>query len=554
MKRNKETKKDLSRRDFIKTAAVGAGATALAGLGAKEAKAISPAQVPQWDYEADVVVVGYGGGGAGAAMEAHDYGAQVLILEKMPKGLEGGNTSVSGGGAVDPYDKVKAIDHIYALCMGDTPNPTTPIDLVASFVSTIDGVHQYIRDLGGEWNPTTFIHDYSHFFNTEPSVAGSGSRHQSGLDRYFYQGGGAELFKLLAGQVEKRGVEVMYGTPAKELIQDPQTREILGVKAVTSAQKTINIKARRGVVMTIGGYENSPELQSSFFNPGVRVYPAGTPGNTGDGILMVQQVGAVLWHMAAVEWSGLGIVIPSKLLTQPVGSDCSVGVSLGTGSSYILVNKYGKRFTNIALKLSHTKRLALTGFSDYLYFDGQSDDPASKSEYTNYPFYIIFDESHRSKRRVGGSAFKGLYSWSADNTAEIANGLITKADTIADLAAKMGIDAAGLSDTITRYNAYCTGGSDPEFGTPAAYLKAIETPPYYAAEMCHRYLNTQGGPKRNGKAQVVDKDDNPIPRLYAAGEFGSVYGAIYQGSGNVAEAIMVGRLAGRNAAAEEPWS
>ena len=66
-------------------------------------------------------------------------------------------------------------------------------------------------------------------------------------------------------------------------------------------------------------------------------------------------------------------------------------------------------------------------------------------------------------------------------------------------------------------------------------------------------LNTQGGPKRNVKAQIVDPDDKPIPRLYSAGELGSMYSFLYNGGGNVGECLAFGRIAGRNAAAEKPW-
>ncbi|MDP6101418.1 MAG: FAD-binding protein, partial [Dehalococcoidia bacterium] len=84
-------------------------------------------------------------------------------------------------------------------------------------------------------------------------------------------------------------------------------------------------------------------------------------------------------------------------------------------------------------------------------------------------------------------------------------------------------------------------------------LVPISNPPYYAVKMWPGGPNTQGGPKRNHRAQILNVDGDPIARLYAAGEFGSVYGMLYpSGGGNIAECIAFGRIAGEHAAREEP--
>ncbi|MDD4455780.1 MAG: FAD-binding protein, partial [Candidatus Methanomethylophilaceae archaeon] len=96
----KESGKGLSRRDFIKGTAVGAGTVAVMGLGALDAEAKTKTVPKKWTRETDVLVIGYGGAGACAAIEAHDAGSKVLILEKMAQ--TGGNTGVSGGGFLSP--------------------------------------------------------------------------------------------------------------------------------------------------------------------------------------------------------------------------------------------------------------------------------------------------------------------------------------------------------------------------------------------------------------------------------------------------------------------
>ena len=110
-----------------------------------------------------------------------------------------------------------------------------------------------------------------------------------------------------------------------------------------------------------------------------------------------------------------------------------------------------------------------------------------------------------------------------------------------------------LEKTVSTWNKSCAEGNDPEFGRDAKRMAPIQTPPYYAAEFVPAFTNTQGGPRRNSKAQVLDIDRRPIPRLYSAGELGSVYSYHYQGGGNVLECIVFGRIAGEGTASERPW-
>jgi predicted oxidoreductase len=84
-------------------------------------------------------------------------------------------------------------------------------------------------------------------------------------------------------------------------------------------------------------------------------------------------------------------------------------------------------------------------------------------------------------------------------------------------------------------------------------LSPIKAGPFYAIELSPSMLNTQGGPKRNARAEIVRHDGSAIPRLYSAGELGSIYSYLYQGTGNIGECLAFGRIAGRNAAAEQPW-
>ena len=144
------------------------------------------------------------------------------------------------------------------------------------------------------------------------------------------------------------------------------------------------------------------------------------------------------------------------------------------------------------------------------------------------------------------------YEWSADNSAELAKGWVKSADSLAALASRVGLDPAALTDTVKRWNGYCDAGRDADFGRTLMTAPII-APPFYAVELSPSMLNTQGGPRRNEKGQIVRPDGTPIARLYSAGELGSIYSYLYQGTGNIGECLAFGRISGRNAAAETPW-
>ena len=144
------------------------------------------------------------------------------------------------------------------------------------------------------------------------------------------------------------------------------------------------------------------------------------------------------------------------------------------------------------------------------------------------------------------------YDWSEDNSVELAKGWIKTADSLVSLVAMLGLDPVVFTDTVSRWNRSCDAQHDPEFGR-TLMLAPIADAPFYAVELSPSMLNTQGGPRRNEKGQIVRPDGMPIPRLYSAGELGSIYSYLYQGTGNIGECLAFGRISGRNAAAETAW-
>lgn len=112
----------------------------------------------------------------------------------------------------------------------------------------------------------------------------------------------------------------------------------------------------------------------------------------------------------------------------------------------------------------------------------------------------------------------------------------------------------GLDATEQHYNGYAQAHNDEQFGRAPGSIGALQTPPFYAMELTPSFINTQGGPRRNKDAQIVDVAGNPIPRLYSSGEVGSIHGFQYNGGGNLGECVAFGRIAGQNAAKQKPWA
>jgi succinate dehydrogenase/fumarate reductase flavoprotein subunit len=348
---------------------------------------------------------------------------------------------------------------------------------------------------------------------------------------------------VLDERVRDRGITIRYETPAKELIQDPSTGAIQGVVA-TSEMAAQRIRANRAVILATGGYENNVEMQGYYHFPGLTLYPFGTPYNTGDGVKMAAAVGADQWHFVSTEFLGVAIKAP----TEACGAAFAF---LNTSGSFIFVNRYGRRFINESKRLTHRKDPI-----EFTFFDHE------QATYRNMPSFCVFDEKERAKwplytlanTTVGYPSWQGIDEWSRDNSAEIEKGWIVRAGNLEELAETIMVDAAGLSDTVVRYNAQCRGDEPREFGRPADNMEPLEGPPFYAFELCLSIVNTQGGPKHNRLAQTLDTKGEPIPpRLYTPGELGSFFGHLYQGGSNYPEAIAFGRIAGENAAAEIPW-
>ena len=489
----------------------------------------------EWEFEADVVVVGYGAAGAVTAITAHDLGAKVLILEKAPLGQEGGNSRVAGQGWLNPYPIDKAITYFNAMC-GEY---TVPQDMVQVWAEEMNKNNAFIESLGGTIIETVYKDREPAEF---PELPGADCIHDYHIKTEDGGNGYSRLWELLKSSVNKRKIKVLCATPVKELIQNPATKEILGIKAEHSGKK-FNIKANRAVVLTCGGFENNQEMIRDFCTNLPYCYPLGTPYNTGDGIKMAMAVGADLWHMSCIAgpvYCSLKVPEFPAILEIPALEPQARAVFPG---GVIVVGADGKRFADEKFRVTHGKTRINGRWV-------QTPTPC--------PLHMIFDQTifnvglYDSHRYHGWNPLLNVYNWSKDNSVELAKGWIKKANTIVELAKIIKLDPKTLEDSINRWNVNCATGTDPDFGR-TRMLAPIEGPPFYAMEVTPHFVNTQGGPRRNARGQVLQTNGQPLPRLYSAGELGSIHSYLYNSGGNIGECLAFGRISGRNAATETAW-
>jgi succinate dehydrogenase/fumarate reductase flavoprotein subunit len=486
-----------------------------------------------WDSAVDIVVIGYGLAGAVAAITAHAKGARVAILEKQKADYHCSSSSLSGGLFLSSSDVEGATEYMQALyCTEEGPNWTDreTIRVLAEYSAQNSG---WIQGLGGKAIFLCRAAEHS-------QLPGARS-----MELWEYRGKGFRMMQFMYRQVLDRQIEVLYGTPAERLLTE-ETGRVTGVRAIASDSaegRRIHIKAEKAVILCSGGFEANEEMKLQY----LKLHPSyftGGASNTGDGIRMAQEVGADLWHMNCVsarlvaKFPEFNVAFNIGFTAKNWNRNYMLGLREKGVAGYIIVDRYGRRYLNENFK-GHAAYYELANFDTH------------RLEYPRVPSYYIFDRRRMESGALCTGGLSGpqqLYKWSHDNIAESNMGWIIKGETVEDLAEKIGISASALDNTMQLWNTRCSAGIDPDFGRNPLDLIPLDRPPFYAVRLFPGGPNTQGGPRRNNLAQVVNPFGESIPGLYSAGECGSVYGMLYPASGgNLAECIAFGRLAAENA-------
>ena len=543
----------VTRRGMVKGAGVAAAGVVAgcAGVGVAHA---DESWMPQWDYEADLVVLGLGAAGASAAITAADAGLKVIVVESADHQNAGGATSVSGG--IFAVARRPWLGHFATPEMLE--KSTMGVACPGFAEGFIDGANEVIEFSKNIGMPVT---------ETDMMVMASSTVEGYSMTGY-------ALFEALQKAVEERAdnITVLYETPAIDVVQDPMTREVYGAVAGTKDQP-VYLKAKRGVLIATGGYEANQQMMQGFHQHSRFMPNASGPYTTGMGARIGMKAGGdfrnTAWCYEIDNWC---IKPASEELGCAVHASFSPSASLygETTPGFIFVNKDGQRFMNERQNIGHSKSTL-----DVNDFFGGTATPLNEEAtialdgYRNWPCFAIFDSTVMDGGPITNPREAGwldshphrpaVYEWSSDNRAELERGWLFKGETLEELAEAIqtvdefgnpvSMNTQGLLEAVQRYNEGCAAGQD-EYGRAAAEMAPVAEGPFYAVELCIGVLYTIGGLFHDSASRLLDGDNEAIPRLYAAGNVGT--NSILRSEG-ISGAMLYGIAAARDVAGLDAW-
>lgn len=485
----------------------------------------------------DVVVVGAGNAAFCAALAAREKGANVLMIERAPQELMGGNSRFTAGAFRCVYD---GVEDLKAIMPDLTPEEIARSDFgtytADQFFDDMFRVTQYRTDgelcerlVNRSREAMRWLHSkgmkFAPIWGRQAYNIGGKFKFWGGLTVEAW-GGGPGLIEQHLKIAHKHGIDIRYATRALSLIYDGHV--VRGVKV--KANGSLDEIRCKSVVLACGGFESNVEWRTRYLGPGWELAKVrGTAFNTGDGIRMALDIGAQPYG----NWSGSHAV--QWDYNAPEFGDLSVGDNFQKHSYPwgIMINAHGRRFVDEG-----------ADFRNYTY----AKYGAIVLRQPNNFAYQVFDkkiipmlrDEYRIKRVSKVSA-----------------------NSLEELAQKMeGVDAAGFLDEIKKYNAAVR--TDIPFnpnikdgrctvGLPinkSNWANTIDEPPFEAYQVGCGISFTFGGLRIDpDTGQVIDSDQAPIPGLYAAGELvGGIFYFNYPGGTGLMSGTVFGRIAGTGAA------
>ncbi|OBG18135.1 3-ketosteroid-delta-1-dehydrogenase [Mycolicibacterium celeriflavum] len=547
-----------------------------------------------WDESVDLLIAGSGGGGMVAALAALDAGIEPLVVEKQ--GLVGGSTGMSGGmiwlpdnplmraeGITDSFEDGLAY---FDAVVGDIGEVSTPArremflsagyDMVEFLVRkgvrlvrcpgwsdyypnhkggneagrSVEGVPFDAAALGG-WGARvqpSMAKNYGfvvktnelravQYFNRSPRAFAVAMRvfartQFAKLRRRDLMTNGASLIGQMLKAMLDRGEPPVWTNAAMDdlIVEDGR---VVGAR-ITRDGTTINVEGRRGVLLAAGGFSRNADMRRRYSadQPNDGSWSIANAGDTGEVLQTAMALGANTDLLDEAWW------LPMVFIADPAAA------SLGSGRQRpgaIYVDATGRRFCN----------------------ESNSYVEVGKAMYAAnaVPCWQIFDHGYVGRYVSGANPLKKR------NLSEdlITQGVVRRADTIADLARQIEVPADALERTVARFNEYAAMGLDPDFGRgqsaynrclgdpgfrPNAALGPLDSAPYYATRVFPADVGTCGGLLTDEYARVLDKNGQVIDGLYATGNItATVMGRNYLGAGgSIANTMIFGYVAAKHAA------
>jgi len=485
----------------------------------------------------DVVVVGGGNAAMCAALSARESGARVLVLEKAPEAWRGGNGFFTAGGfrfAFKSFDELRTLigdlsdqeaaqmevdpyteDNFYDDLMRVTEECADP-DMALLLVRESQNTVRWMKDRGIRWIP---------MFGRQAYKVGGKFRFWGGLVLEAV-GGGPGLIDMEYASAAKAGIDVRFDTKAMRLVTDERGRVKGIVVRTPEGTETIDAGA---VVLASGGFEANPEMRTRYLGPNWELARVrGTPYNTGDGIRMAIDIGALPWG----HWSGCHSV--QWDLNAPWHGDRKVGDNFQKHSYPVglIVNLRGERFVD------------------------------EGADFRNYTYVKYGRAVIGQPRRTAFQIFDQKVVDILREEYRIREVTKAEANTFEELARKLEIDVPGFVKTVTDFNAAVMkdvpfnpavkdGRGTRGLALPKSnWAQALDTPPYVGYAVTTGITFTFGGLKIDDAGRVIDCEQRAIPGLFAAGELvGGLFYHNYPGGAGLMAGAVFGRIAGRSAAA-----
>lgn len=479
------------------------------------------------ESEFDVVVAGCGVAGLSAALSALEAGARVVVLERAPVEERGGQTRYT-----EAYFRMKSdtevtddfIEHLAENSSGYV-DPSLVREMTrgrAEWPAVVRGLGyldpDVIEVLAGSAGATVqWLKRSGIRFDFLPTQFITKSQ-----PRLLPVGGGLAMVEALVAAVERAGATILYETTATGLLQDDEGA-VTGLRAKTRGKRPLRLLARGGVVLASGGFEGSTEMLTRYLGPRstyLRPICRGANFNKGEGIQMALDIGAApcgdfgSYHAEPIDpRSGIA---EASVFVFPYG---------------VLVNKEGARFVD--------------------------EGPGTVDQYYERVTRRIYEQTEGLAYVILDAKIDDVPNWRV--------GLRTDqppiaANSIAELAAKLGMPGEALARSIDSFNAACpanrrfnplaldslaTSGISPP---KSNWSRPIDRPPYHAYPIISANVFTFGGLKIDPNARVLNRDGDCIPGLYAAGEILGTYYRNYTGATSVMKGAVFGRIGGEHAA------